>query len=261
VGIARWRSGTRRAHKEKPRPTSRCLRVDGVGRGRAKIAFDCNREPGFFVIAVEKVFSFRPDWHQDRQAQPLVRHYQAVLDAVLESHPQLGPCVAGCAYCGIRFLSDRRNAGRRDLRCPFGCRRHHRQRSSSQRSVAYYRTPVGKLKKQRLNARRDATTDHQRQPDPQQPSSLSQEPPPSVSDHGFPAELSLDGVLLDEPSLLASPMLPYVRMVASLVDGMPLSLAEVVGLLRQALRQHSMARRRRLDYLLHVLGRQHRYPP
>jgi hypothetical protein len=71
----------------------------------------------------------------------------------------------------------------------------------------------------------------------------------------------LDGVVLDEPSLLASPMLPYVRMVASLVEGIPWSMAEVVGLLRQALRQHSMARRRRLDYLRHVLGRQHRHPP
>jgi hypothetical protein len=235
------------------------LRVDGVGRGRAKIVFDCNREPGFFVIAVEKVFSFRPDWHQDHQAQPLVRHYQTVLDAVLESHPQLRPCVVGCVHCGIRFLTDPRNAGRRDLRCPFGCRRHHRQRCSYQRSVAYYRTTAGKRKKQRLNARRREATDHQRQPDPQQPAAPSQEPP--SSDPGFQARLLLDGVVLDEPSLLASPMLPYARMVASLVEGVPLSLAELMGLLRQALRQRSIAHRRRVDYLLHVLGRQHRHPP
>jgi hypothetical protein len=237
------------------------LRVDGVGRGRAKIIFDCNREPGFFVIAVEKVFSFRPDWHQDHQTQPLVRHYQTVLDGVLESHPQLRPCVVGCTHCGIRFLTDARNAGRRNLRCPFGCRRHHRQRSSSQRSVAYYRTPAGKLKKRRLNACRIEATDCRRQPDPQQPAAPSQEPPSSAPDAGLQAELALDGVVLDEPSLLASPMLPYVRMVASLVEGIPWSMTEVVGLLRQALRQHSMARRRRLDYLRHVLGRQHRHPP
>jgi hypothetical protein len=71
-------------------------------------------------------------------------------------------------------------------------------------------------------------------------------------------QLRLDGVLLDEPSLLASPMLPYARMVVSLVEGVPFSLAELVNLLRRALRQHSIARRRRTDYVLHVL---HQRPP
>ena len=54
---------------------------------------------------------------------------------------------------------------------------------------------------------------------------------------------------------------PYARMVASLVDGVPLGLAEFTDLLRQALRQHSIARRRSVDYVLHVSGRQHQRPP
>jgi hypothetical protein len=184
-----------------------------------------------------------------------------VLDSVLESHPKLRSCVASCAHCGIRFLTHPRNAGRRDLRCPFGCRRRHRQRSSNHRSTAYYRTTAGKLKKQRLNARRSVATGrepHTANGSPA-PAAPLQQPPPSDPDAEF--KLPLDGVVLDEPSLLTSPMLPYARMVASLVDGVPLGLAEFTDLLRQALRQHSIARRRRVDYVLHVLGRQHQRPP
>lgn len=72
------------------------------------------------------------------------------------------------------------------------------------------------------------------------------------------AHLRLGGVLLDESSLLASPILPYTRMVVSLVEGVPFRLAELVSLLRRALRQHSIARRRRTDYVLQVL---HQRPP
>ena len=112
------------------------------------------REAGFFAIAIEKFFSFGADWHQDDRASPLVRHYQATLDSILQSHPELQGCVAYCADCGIRFLTHPRNAGRQNLRCPFGCRQHHRRQRSCQRSIAYYRTAAGKAKKKRLNARR-----------------------------------------------------------------------------------------------------------
>jgi hypothetical protein len=170
-----------------------------------------------------------------------------------------------CAHCGIRFLTHPRNAGRIDLRCPFGCRRHHRRRCSSQRSADYYRTPEGKLKKRWLNAGRPAGA-LPPQPRPQQPTIPSESPrsgtprpgesaPPEPPSQG---ELRLNGVVLDEPSLLASPMLSYARMVVSLVEGVAFSLAELVGLLRRALRQHSIGRRRRTDYVLHVL---HQRPP
>ena len=61
-----------------------------------------------------------------------------------------------CAHCGIEFLTDPRNAGRTDLRCPFGCRRHHYRQCSGERSAAYYRTRFGKFRKKRHNARRTA---------------------------------------------------------------------------------------------------------
>lgn len=186
--------------------------------------------------------------------------YQAALDSVLESHPQLQSCVADCAHCGIRFLTHPRNAGRIDLRCPFGCRGAHRRRCSRQRSAAYYQTPAGKRKKRRLNARRMAADGPP--PGPEPPAVPPEHPRPAAAPEPTApldeAQLRLEGVLLDEPSLLASPTLPYLRMAVSLVEGVPFSLAELISLLRRALRQHSIARRRRTDYVLQVL---HQRPP
>jgi len=71
-------------------------------------------------------------------------------------------------------------------------------------------------------------------------------------------ELHLEGVVLDESSVVNSPLLPYVRMVVSLIEGVRVSLKQLRGWLRQALRQHSIARRRRFDYVLAFLNQ---HPP
>ena len=194
----------------------------------------------------------RADWHQDDHARPVVRQYQITLDSVLQSHPELLGCVTHCAECGIRFLTHPRNAGRRDLRCPFGCRRHHHRQRSCQRSIAYYRTAAGTRKKKRLNARRQQDRPNaQPAPDPQAA-------PPNTSDDALPVELRLEGVVLDESSLAKSPMLPYVRMVVSLIEGVDFGCVEVLHMLRWAMRQHSIATGSRIDY---ALGFLHQHPP
>lgn len=71
-------------------------------------------------------------------------------------------------------------------------------------------------------------------------------------------ELRLEGVVLDESSLAKSPMLPYVRMVVSLIEGIDFGCGEVLDLLRRAMRQHSIATDSRIDY---ALGFLHRHPP
>jgi len=190
------------------------------------------------------LFSFRADWHQDDRAKPLVRKYQTTLDSVLQSHPKLWGCVAQCLDCGIRFLTHPRNVGRRNLRCPFGCRQHHRRRRSSQRSTAYYRTAAGKHKKKRLNARRQ-----------QVPASVQPTPDPPAAPLG---ELHPEDAMVDESSLAKSPMLPYVRMIVSLIEGVKLSYRAVIHLLRRAMRQHSIATGNRMNYALGFLGQ---HPP
>ena len=190
-----------------------------------------------------------------------------MLDSILQSHPELCGCVVACADCGIRFLTHPCNAGRRNLRCPFGCRQHHRRECSCQRSTAYYRTAAGKTKKKRLNGRRQGRQAAQPQatsPHPQAgtrqadhscaavPALPTSEPLPAA------AELQGENVVLDEASVANSPMLPYVRMVVSLIEGVEFTCREVVHLLRQTLRQHSIGAGRGVDYLLGFL---HRHPP
>jgi hypothetical protein len=70
--------------------------------------------------------------------------------------------------------------------------------------------------------------------------------------------LRLHGVVLDESRVLSSPVLAYLRMAIGMIEGRPFSHQEIVGLLRQALRQHSIARRTRREY---VLGFLHQHPP
>ena len=71
-------------------------------------------------------------------------------------------------------------------------------------------------------------------------------------------ELRLEGVVLDEPTVRTSPLLPYVLTVVNLLEGRRLSLHELVGLLLAVLRQRSIALRRRADYVLEYL---HQHPP
>jgi hypothetical protein len=242
---------------KKPRPASRSFCVEKVGRGCVKEASGYNRESGFFVIAVEKVFSFRSDWHELDRARPLVRQYQIALDSILESHPRLQDCVAFCAHCGIRFLTHPRCAGRVDLRCPFGCRRHHRRQRSNQRSVAYYRTPSGKRLKKRLNARRSpqSAQDKPAAEGHQQRHAAAARP---AAERSAKAALRLEDVVLRESTLRTSPMLPYVGMVVSLLEGIYLGRHELLELLVRSLRQHRIAYRTRTDYVLHFL---HQHPP
>jgi hypothetical protein len=94
-------------------------------------------------------------------------------------------------------------------------------------------------------------------PDPR-PGSEYPGAPPASDASLVTAELRLEAAVLDESSLAASPMLPYVRMVVSLIEGVPFTCREVVARLRQALRQHSIGALGGLDYLRGFL---HRHPP
>jgi hypothetical protein len=118
-------------------------------------------------------------------------------------------------------LTHPRNAGRRDLRCPFGCARAHRKRRSNERSVAYNATVEGKAKKKIQNGKRVRSAGRG-----------------SAAPSGTGAT-EFDGG-----------MVSYVAMVASLIEGRRVSQAEMLWRLERVMRQHSMARRRRMDYVV-----------
>jgi hypothetical protein len=160
-----------------------------------------------------------------------VKQYYVVLRSVRRARAELRRCVTRCRHCGIFFLTHPRNAGRRDLGCPFGCKEVHRKRRSTQRSVEYYGTEEGKTKKKIQNGKRrqgEARADQNRQ--------LRCAP-----------QLERAGVRLD------AVMVGYVRMVTSLIEARRVSEEEIVEMLVRALRQHGMARRRRIDYVVAYL--------
>lgn len=157
--------------------------------------------------------------------------YYVVLRSVLRLKAGLRKCLARCWHCGIYFLTDPRNAGRRDLGCPFGCRQAHRQRQSTRRSVDYYREPEGKIKKRALNARRRKT-----------PVAAKSEPPSSASPSW--------------PLPWPRAILEYVCVVVGLIEGRRVKLSEVVEMLLGTLRQHRMVRTRRIDQSVAWLNEQ-----
>ena len=83
-----------------------------------------------------------------------VAQYYRAVRSILRDKPQLRKCLTRCKHCQIRFFTHPRNAGRRDLGCPFGCRQAHRKQSAKQRCLEFYRSDAGKIKKKYLNERR-----------------------------------------------------------------------------------------------------------
>lgn len=151
----------------------------------------------------------------------MILGYYVLLRSIVRSQPELRRCLKRCRHCRIFFFTHPRNAERQDLRCPFGCRQAHRKRQSNQRSIAYYQDERGKVKKQQQNAKRRKKT---------VPVAASQLP--------------------EEGPLWPEPVVEYVRMVTSLIEGRLVSLAEVLEMLRRVMRQHRMVRTRRIDQIV-----------
>ena len=222
------------------------------------------------MIAIGEFFSDRVDWHQDSRVRPLVRQYQLTLDSLLESDADaaLRRCVKHCLDCGIRFLAARQNAGRADLRCPFGCAKRHRSRQSNERVKAYRRTVWGKQKKDALNARRyrrpqaigqSSSGEGTREGSEASNSSQVEDRAQLLrAERSAAFELDLDGVILQESTVVHSPLLPYIRTLLAMIEGIRMSHVEVVAWLRERQRQRSIAYRSRRDYVLRFL---HQHPP
>lgn len=166
----------------------------------------------------------------------LVLEYYVLLRSVLRAKPHLRACLTRCRHCRIFFLTHPRNAGRQDLRCPFGCRKAHRKQASAQRSAAYYRGSEGKRKKSDLNQRRPRQYCPPK-PAPKAPRARAPKPP--------------------RPRWNPQ-MVEYVRMVASLIEGWRVSRHQVLRMLARKLRQHTLCRRRKIDQTVAWL---HEEPP
>lgn len=162
-----------------------------------------------------------------------VLKYYFVLRSVLKSKPYLQQNLKRCRHCRIFFLTHPRNANRTDLGCPFGCSQAHRKQQSNKRSTEYYRTDIGKKKKLAQNARRRKDRGRADSPGPN-----TEKPSP---------DLELDG------RIIAGGMVEYVRIVTSLIEGREILRDEIVAMLKEVVRQHSISREKRVDYVLRTL--------
>jgi len=143
------------------------------------------------------------------------------LRAALRNVPRLRQCLRRCAHCRIFFFTDPRNAGRSDLRCPFGCREAHRKARSNRRSVAYYRTAAGRCKKKALNGQRSSRL---------------------AAPHACP---NAPGAGAGALALLLS----YLCLVLTLLERRPVGRDELLPLLRRSMRQHRMDSGAKAAYL------------
>jgi len=78
---------------------------------------------------------------------------------------------------------------------------------------------------------------------------------PAIVEH---LTLNPEGFVLDESTLVNSRILPYVRMLVSVLEGRTISHEELITTLRQRIRQRSLGRLSRREYILHYLNQ---HPP
>ena len=158
------------------------------------------------------MFEARPDWYRAGEVRALVLAYYALLRVALGAKPHLRGCLTGCRECGIFFPTHPRNWGRCDLRCPFGCRQAHRKRCSTRRSVEYYRTAEGKVKKRIQNSKRKG-----RRKGSGASGKAKQSQREEASAVGYDAE-----------------MVEHIQMFTSELEGRQVSLEEVFDMLERA---------------------------
>lgn len=159
-----------------------------------------------------------------------------LLRSTLRAKPHLRKCLCRCRHCRIFFLTHPRNAGRRDLRCAFGCKQEHRRKESIRRSIAYYQDEQGREYKRRQNQRQRGQVEilDGKTPSPSPPKAASC-PCPAIIAQALPAA--------KDPEVVE-----HVRVVVSLIEDRPVSLEEIWQMLSRVLRQRSMPNRRPIDH-------------
>jgi hypothetical protein len=182
------------------------------------------------IIKIQEHFQFRPRWYCSSDVRVLVLQYYFVLRSVLRAKPYLRRCLTRCRHCRIFFLTHPRNAGRKDLGCPFGCQAEHRKRRSTRRSVEYYQSKEGKFKKRIQNGKRG---------NPRAKAALAHKP---------------EDAALNQRSVDAD-IVRYLQIIIGMIEGRRIRSSEILEMAARVLRQHSIVRRRRIDYVLQYLNK------
>jgi hypothetical protein len=169
-------------------------------------------------VALQEYWSNANQWYEIGAAGPIFNEYQLELERVCENDAGILKLKVHCLQCHIPFITAATNRGRKDLRCPMGCRNDHRRRQSKKRSTAYYQDEAGSKKKKDLNQRRNKK---------------KQTLPPPL----LPAQHSSRSQIIQ--------MKQYLRVLIGLLEHRKVSEAEIEGIyqkIKSQLRQHSLVR-------------------
>jgi len=198
----------------------------------------------------------------------VVLEYYVVLRSIRRTKAHLPICLARCRHCGIFFPTHRRNTGRCNLRCIFGCREAHRRKASTVRSIAYYRKDPRKKNDQNNRRRGGASAqvkagaqEGQDSRSPAGPGASAKEEPPADApklNPGCSMPPCPPSVTAALPKAADAQLMEHVRVVVSLIEDRPVSLEEIREMLVRVLRQHSMPRRRKSD---HTVAWLNTHPP
>jgi hypothetical protein len=162
--------------------------------------------------------------------------YTCLLFLILKKKPHLNDCLVRCKHCGIYFITCYSNKNRKDLGCFFGCRETHRKKSAARRSTKYYKTPKGQERKGRLNKNR-SLIGAKREPE-------AKPAKPKEQDFSIPLR----------DFHIEQDLIPYLRMVTSLVEGRRVDLKEIIFLIDAILRQRSLDIRGKTRYFSSKFG-------
>ncbi len=122
----------------------------------AKYLFMCLIEQYInFAIIIRALHVYKPAWYRDTRIRWFVYEYYQTLRIILNLTSEKYRELTRCVHCGIYLITSCSNRGRKDIRCPFGCREKHKKDASKNRSTAYYKTEQGQIKRRIQNVKRD----------------------------------------------------------------------------------------------------------
>ena len=166
------------------------------------------------------------DWYRVGRKRQIAVRYLKSLRGLLSRCPDLKRGLLRCCHCGIFLLSRRCNEGRKDIRCPLGCREHHKAMGSKRRSNDYYSSDSGRKKKRDHNIARKRPVVDEVSP----PSSPSDAPSAPLSAQTQPPT---EAVFKDS-------VVEYTRLIISMTERRKVSRKEALAALRRAVSQHSL---------------------
>jgi len=129
------------------------------------------------------------------------------------------------------------------LRCPFGCREAHRRQRSNERSVEYYRTPEGKIKKKALNANRYKKNFIKNSCDFDKNSVDKEDVEEDVEKNVEFEDVDKEPVYYKIGEYnLSNETLDYLSKITSFIEGRFVSPEDILSILKKKERQHSIAK-------------------